>query len=155
VREILALVSEQDGELARRLAAILYPEGEGEDTAELTPLEGEPEQNIEGRGTEAFDDPPPFRGRPEPGGTMTGDAAMAYDQRFPGVRARVGIEPDYRPTDSISAYDNWGRPTGARPIARNSRSGRHTRSEAAMALDARSEHSYAMVFPDAMKIGLL
>jgi hypothetical protein len=41
------------------------------------------------------DDPPPFKGRPEPGGTMTGDAAYgAFIGRIPEAH-RIGMDEGY------------------------------------------------------------
>lgn len=43
----------------------------------------------------AGDDPTPFKGRPEPGGTMTGDAAYdSFIRRFPDAR-RIGVDDGY------------------------------------------------------------
>ena len=92
--------------------------------------------------------------------TMAGDAALAYDSRFPGVRSRIDVLPNYEPMGSRSNYDNYGHWIGAGNPPRRSSTARHSKSGrgsgSAMALDARSERDYASVWgEDAMRIKCL
>jgi hypothetical protein len=84
------------------------------------------------------DEPPPFKGRPRPGGAM--DAAMIGDLN------RIGVIPMERQQLHL---DNFGRTPDGRMPAR--------RPKAQIAMDAkarsRSQSSFARRFPDAAKIG--
>jgi hypothetical protein len=124
----------------------------------LTPLEGRPNQNIEGKGEEAFSEdedfpeetgkqiggPSPFRDMPMRGGGMAGDSA--FHLRFPDA-GRIGIDPEYITAGNQCRYDNFGRLKDASSPARNTKSGRGR----PIALDEASSQSYSDRFPTHIK----
>jgi hypothetical protein len=113
-----------------------------EEEAEEEELENETGTGRFADDREQVGGPSPFRGMPERGGSMTGDAAgfgFGLDAN------RIQVLPDYGPSDSKCPYDIFGRRVGDGYI---SKSEKRQRREAHLAMDSAKVRSYDSVWGD-------
>jgi hypothetical protein len=113
----------------------------------------------------ARDEPPPFRGRPEPGGRMTGMDELRINMRRIGMDSAIGTLGVHGYSRDIRKRDRTGRlvtiakgqPLSADATlgAGNPRSWKYTREGRAMAMDGRRDPvpSIFEMFPGIEKVG--